>query len=193
MKFIKSIWSCDVIGWCYGTYGVMKHIGWCILYVVPTESQSSVEAVHGMQCSCAPGSFIIAVTLWPQMYCHYQHVWIKQWYAWLPWGSERPIFKYTNRIPNPICRRWFNLWCTKTSLKGTKFAPMHTMMTSSNGNIFRVTGPLCGEFTGPGEFPIQRPVTRSFDVFFDLRLNKRLSKQPWGWWFQTPSRSLLLS
>ena len=28
-----------------------------------------------------------------------------------------------------------------------------------------------------GEFPAQRPVTRSFDVFFDLRLNKRLSKQ----------------
>ena len=51
------------------------------------------------------------------------------------------------------------------------------MMTSSNGNIFRVTGPLCGEFTGPGEFPEQRPVTRSFDVFFDLCLNKRLSKQ----------------
>ena len=50
------------------------------------------------------------------------------------------------------------------------------MMTSSNGNIFRVTGPLCGEFTGPGEFPAQRPVTRSFDVFFDLRPNKRLSK-----------------
>ena len=42
-------------------------------------------------------------------------------------------------------------------------------MTSSNGNIFRVTGPLCGEFTGPGEFPAQRPVTRSFDVVFDLR------------------------
>ena len=64
------------------------------------------------------------------------------------------------------------------------------MMTSSNGNIFRITGPLCGEFTGPGEFPAQRPVTRSFDVFFDLRLNKRLSKQPWGWWFETPSWSL---
>ena len=64
------------------------------------------------------------------------------------------------------------------------------MMTSSNGNIFRVTGPLCGEFTGPGEFPTQRPVTRSFDVFFDLLLNKRLSKQPWGWWFETLSWSL---
>ena len=68
-------------------------------------------------------------------------------------------------------------------------SPIH-MMTSSNGNIFRVTGPLCGEFTGPGEFPTQRPVTRSFDVFFDLRLNKRLSKQPWGWWFETLSWSL---
>ena len=43
------------------------------------------------------------------------------------------------------------------------------MMTSSNGNTFRVTGPLFEEFTGPGEFPTQRPVTRSFDVFFDLR------------------------
>ena len=42
----------------------------------------------------------------------------------------------------------------------------------------------------PGEFPTQRPVTRSFDVFFDLRLNKRLSKQSWGWWFETPSWSL---
>ena len=46
------------------------------------------------------------------------------------------------------------------------------------------------QFTGPGEFPTQRPVTRSFDVFFDLRLNKRLSKQPWGWWFEPPSWSL---
>ena len=42
----------------------------------------------------------------------------------------------------------------------------------------------------PGEFPTQRPVTRSFDVFFDLRLNKRLSKQSWGWWFETQSRPL---
>ena len=40
------------------------------------------------------------------------------------------------------------------------------MMTSSNGKIFRVTG----------EFPSQRPVTRSFDIFFDLRPNNRLSK-----------------
>ena len=40
----------------------------------------------------------------------------------------------------------------------------------------------------PSEFPAQKPVTRNFDVFFDLRLNKRLSKQPWGWWFEKLSR-----
>ena len=39
------------------------------------------------------------------------------------------------------------------------------MMTSSNGNIFRVIGPLCGEFTGRRRLPRKRPVTRSFDVF----------------------------
>ena len=38
-----------------------------------------------------------------------------------------------------------------------------------------------------GEFPAQRPVTQSFDVFIDLRLNKRLSKQSRGWWFETLS------
>ena len=40
------------------------------------------------------------------------------------------------------------------------------------------------------EFPTQRPVTRGFDVFFDMRLNEWLSKQSWGWWFETPSRPL---
>ena len=41
-----------------------------------------------------------------------------------------------------------------------------------------------------GEFPAQRPMTGSFDVLFDLRLNERLSKQWWGWWFEMQSRPL---
>ena len=49
---------------------------------------------------------------------------------------------------------------------------------------------LCaGNSPVTNKFPSQRPVTRSFDVFFDLRLNKWLSKQSWGWWFETPSCS----
>ena len=70
-------------------------------------------------------------------------------------------------------------------LLSTPYVRKMHMMTSSNGNIFRVTGPCA--VTPPGT---QRPVTRSFDDFFDLRLNKRLSKQPWGWWFETLSWSL---
>ena len=50
---------------------------------------------------------------------------------------------------------------------------------------------LCaGNSPVTGEFPAQRPVTRSFDVFFDLRPNKRLSKQSLGSWFETPSRPI---
>ena len=47
-----------------------------------------------------------------------------------------------------------------------------------------------GNLPVPGEFPAQGPVTRSFDVFFDLCLKKRLSKQSWGWWFEMLSCSL---
>ena len=47
---------------------------------------------------------------------------------------------------------------------------VHIMMTSSNGNIFCVAGPLPGEFTGHRWILSQRPVARSFDVFFDLRV-----------------------
>ena len=50
---------------------------------------------------------------------------------------------------------------------------------------------LCaGNSPVTGEFPSQRPVTRSVGVFFELGLNERLSKQSWGWWFETPSFSL---
>ena len=50
---------------------------------------------------------------------------------------------------------------------------------------------ICAEDSPvPGEFPAQRPLTRSFDIFFDLRLNKRLSKQSWGRWFEALSRPL---
>ena len=59
-------------------------------------------------------------------------------------------------------------------------------MTLSNGNISRVTGHCAGNSSDTSEFPTQRPVPRSCDVFFDLPLNKRLSKQSWGWWFETP-------
>ena len=50
---------------------------------------------------------------------------------------------------------------------------------------FLILAICAGNSPVPGEFPAQRPVTQSFDVFFDLCLNKWLSKQSWGWWFET--------
>ena len=42
-----------------------------------------------------------------------------------------------------------------------------SMMTSSNGNIFRVTGHLCGEFTGPRWIPCKKGQWRGA-LFFSL-------------------------
>ena len=53
-------------------------------------------------------------------------------------------------------------------------------------DVFHVTGLLRNKPV-TGDFPAQWPLMSSFDVFFDLRPNKRLSKQSWGWWFETPS------
>ena len=96
----------------------------------------------------------------------------------------------------PVTRKMFPFddvimrYHTKTKHRKVRSVCIIHMMTSSNGNIFRVTGHLCGEFTGDRWIPRTKPVTRSFDIFFDLRLNKRLSKQSWGWWFETLSRLL---
>ena len=139
------------------------------------------------------------VLCWAQLI---YEVWTTKDYVAFPWECRQMRFNWIRRYhPRKpwyeawdICSQWWYSY-SDTSVHAAVIWPvcrstgMH-MMTSSNGNIFRVTGPLCGEFTGPGEFPTQRPVTRSFDIFFDLRLNKRLSKQSYGWWFETRSWSL---
>ena len=96
-------------------------------------------------------------------------------------GNPWTILKLT-----PWIRRIYALAQKKIAAAMQAKISDYSTMTSSNVNIFRVTGPLCREFTGPGEFTAQRPVTRNFDISFDLCLNKRLSKQPPGWWFETP-------
>ena len=84
--------------------------------------------------------------------------------------------------------KWYLPLTNKSvNMGGRRYPYSQCMMTSSNGNNGLVTGPLCGNLPMSGEFLSQSPVTRSFDAFFDLHLNKPLSKQSWGWWFQSPS------
>ena len=73
--------------------------------------------------------------------------------------------------------------CRKVSIRDTWWR--HQMKT------FSALLAICaGNSPAFGEFPAQRPLTRCFDVFFDLCQNKRLRKQSWGWWFETLSRPL---
>ena len=70
------------------------------------------------------------------------------------------------------------------------FDYVHTWWRHQMETFSALLALYAGNSPVPGEFPAQRPVTRSFDVFFDLCLNKRLSKQWRGWWFETLSRPL---
>ena len=91
-----------------------------------------------------------------------------QSYKIIPFGSRHSILGYTT-LHTALQFAWWR----------------HQMET------FSALQALCaGNSPITGEFPPQRPVTRSFGVFFDLRLNKCLSKQSWRLWFETPSCSL---
>ena len=65
------------------------------------------------------------------------------------------------------------------------------MMTSSNGNIFRVTGPLRGEFTGNRWTPLAKASDAELWCILWSVLEQWLSKQSRRWWFETPSLSFL--
>ena len=88
------------------------------------------------------------------------------------------------QLINMICRLYYRYWYTVP----------HAIFSHGDvivWKLFRALLALCARNSPvTGEFPPQRPVTRSFHVFFDLRLNERLGKQSWGWWFETSSRSL---
>ena len=97
--------------------------------------------------------------------------------------TDQSVWSYLyHQISHP---GWDSIWANVIKLFiATSLNPWwrHQMET------FSALLAICAENSPiPGELPAQRPVTRSFDVFFDLRPNKRLSKQSWGWWFETPS------
>ena len=75
-------------------------------------------------------------------------------------------------------------------LFGSHFTPTYAWWRHQMETFSMLLAICAGNSPVPGEFSAQRPVTRSFGVFFDLRFNKRLSKQSWGWWFEMLSRPL---
>ena len=81
--------------------------------------------------------------------------------------------------------------CTLCSVENWLKTQVHIPWWHHQMETFSALLALClGNSPVSGQFPAQKPVTRISDVFFDLCPNKRLSKQPWGWWFETQSCSL---
>ena len=103
----------------------------------------------------------------------------------LKFGNGYVISSHTLRWVNHLSTSL----CHSVSDKATNYnspgGSPGNIMTSSNGNMSALLALCAGNSPVIGEFPSQRPVTRSFDVFFDLWLNKRWNKKWQGWWFET--------
>ena len=163
LHILAPVISIHFCAWYYIRFDFPNSFSWIKLFVCIPISIKIVQSSN-------PQWFIIglAITAW----------------CWIGYKSlSKPLFTKFNDAHMCVTRRqWFNVLATVRHKWG--------MMTSSNGDIFRVTGPCAGNSPVTSKFPSQRTVTRSFDVFFDLGLNKWLSKQSKRWWFETPLCSL---
>ena len=113
------------------------------------------------------------------------------------WQTDGQTDRRTDRrTENTICRAaWSQLKIyvdvQRIIFDFNYFIPIYSPWWRHRMETFSVLLAFCaGNSPVAGKVPSHRPVARSFEVFFNLRLNKRLSKQRWGWWFETPSRSL---
>ena len=98
-------------------------------------------------------------------------------------SCTNPSMCYMSHVTEVAVAWWLLVaWClfgarTSATIVLTVFSQCISMMTSLNGNIFRVTDHLCGEFTGHRWIPCTKASDSELWCFFDLHLNKRLSKQ----------------
>ena len=112
------------------------------------------------------------------------------WYI-LHLSTTGQLIWMTNSIKRVNCT-----WLPKSSMKWMSASSAVSLLQNCpwwrhQMETFSALLALCEENSPvTGEVPSQKPVSRSFDVFYDLRLNKRLNKHSRRWWFETPSRPL---
>ena len=107
-------------------------------------------------------------------------------------SDVRQCSSFSTGVISPYFRHkdtWRAALFWQTCCRDAEYALAHLKRLSwwrHQMETFSASLAICaGNSPVPGEFPAQRPVTRSFDVFLDRHPNKRLSKQWWGWWFET--------
>ena len=116
---------------------------------------------------------------------HLNYCWPAEYWMYPKLLTGYGIFTHHTAFDNGICNMLSRYFPGPNVLKYPRTWWRHQI------EAFSVLLAVCaGSSPVTGEFPAQRPVTRSYDAFFNLRLNKRLSKQLWGWWLDTPSHPL---
>ena len=123
------------------------------------------------------------------------------------WNKNAKLFIQENAFENVVCEM-ATIFSQPQYVKSSLHKPLHCCIwycvifhrvkTVSEVSWWRhqmetfsaLLAICAGNSPVHGEFPAQRPVTRNFDVYFDMHPNNRLSKQSWGWWFETQSRPL---
>ena len=125
------------------------------------------------------------------------------WVLWAPDGPHVGPMNLAIRDLSTIGNSMVKIkWCYKSLISTTGFFTLRRhhpyneivtlLLSHKHDDIIKkeTFSPLlalrAGNSLVTNEFPSQRPVTQSFDIFFDLCLNKRLGKQWWGWWFEMP-------
>ena len=110
------------------------------------------------------------------------HYWFRQWFG----AVIHSYIGYHGRN-TPVNHLWITVYVLPDA---NIITTVLIMMMSSNGNIFRVTGPLCGEFTGHRWIPLTKASDAEIWWVFYMHQNNRLSTQSRHRWLETPSRSL---
>ena len=105
-------------------------------------------------------------------------------HIWRGWSKS--FLPHTGMVTQMMPLQWRHMSLFRLTTKET--SKIRNTWWRHEMETFSALLAICaGNSPVPGEIPAQRPVKRSFDVYFDLCLNKRLSKQSWGWRFETSS------
>ena len=147
---------------------------WCPLYVFLYSYRLFVRGIQGPQCGASVISlFVVSISCWTNTWEADALRRLKLRSVTATSNTDNGVFSST--FPQSTCYRYFSHHDDVI-----KWKPLPRYWPFVRG-IHRssVNSPHKDQWRG---------ALMCFDVFFDPRLNKRLSKQSWGWWFETPSR-----
>ena len=139
----KHYWTCfdtavcpELIHCIYSILQVSMYIMKWFIFLTEHEGELICQQFHAEICRSQMKTTFTTVK---QLCVYFMALFLTFWsFACVPYFGQAII--------------WF-FKCLSIDIAVIATTYSHSMMTSSNGNIFRVTGNLCGEFPGPRWIP----------------------------------------